>query len=118
MSLLYMKITYHINFYYNENRIHYLFKIINECSKYRYNTDIFIHTNIDFQITNLIKYDNGIVKLIVHDISKMNPYKLTWMCRETMKKQINDCQNTLTQIRSKTSSSDEASSVLTKFLIS
>ena len=90
MSLLYMKITYHINFYYNENRIHYLFKIINECSKYRYNTDIFIHTNIDFQITNLIKYDNGIVKLIVHDISKMNPYKLTWMCRETMKKQIND----------------------------
>jgi lipid-A-disaccharide synthase len=37
---------------------------------------------------------------------------------EMMKKQINDCQNTLTQIRSKTSSSDEASSVLTKFLIS
>ncbi len=35
-----------------------------------------------------------------------------------MKKQINDCEETLTKIRSKTSSSDEASSVLTKFLIS
>jgi lipid-A-disaccharide synthase len=37
---------------------------------------------------------------------------------ELMKKQINDCEKTLTQIRSKTSSTDEASSVLTKFLIS
>ena len=36
---------------------------------------------------------------------------------ELMKKQINDCEKTLTQIRSKTSSTDEASSVLTKFLI-
>ena len=35
-----------------------------------------------------------------------------------MKKQINECDETLTKIRSKTSSSDEASSVLTKFLIS
>ena len=37
---------------------------------------------------------------------------------ELMKKQIVDCKKTLTQIRSKTSSSDEASLVLTKFLIS
>ena len=37
---------------------------------------------------------------------------------ELMKKQINDCEETLTKIRSKTSSSDEASSVLNKFLIS
>jgi len=35
-----------------------------------------------------------------------------------MKKQINECNETLTKIRSKTSSSDEASSILTKFLIS
>ena len=33
-----------------------------------------------------------------------------------MKQQIDDCENTLSQIRSKTSSSDEASLVLTKFL--
>ena len=37
---------------------------------------------------------------------------------ELMKKQINDCEETLAQIRSATSSSDEAASVLTKFLIS
>jgi len=37
---------------------------------------------------------------------------------ELMKKQISDCEETLTKIRSKTSSSNEASSVLTKFLIS
>ncbi len=36
---------------------------------------------------------------------------------ELMKKQINDCEETLTKIRSKTLSSDEASSVLTKFLV-
>ena len=37
---------------------------------------------------------------------------------EVMNKQINDCEETLTKIKSKTSSSDEASTVLTKFLIS
>ena len=36
---------------------------------------------------------------------------------ELMKKQINECEETLTKIRSKTSSSDEASAVLTKLLI-
>ena len=36
---------------------------------------------------------------------------------ELMKKQINDCEQTLTRIRSKTSSSDEASIILNKFLI-
>ena len=35
---------------------------------------------------------------------------------ELMKKQISDCEETLTKIRSKTSSSDEAALVLTKFL--
>jgi lipid-A-disaccharide synthase len=37
---------------------------------------------------------------------------------EVMKQQVNDCEKTLCQIRSKTSSSDEASLVLTKFLVS
>jgi len=36
---------------------------------------------------------------------------------ELMKQQINNCENTLKKIRSKTSSSDEASLVLSKFLI-
>ena len=37
---------------------------------------------------------------------------------ELMKKQINNCENTLNKIKSKTSSSNEASLVLSKFLIS
>ena len=37
---------------------------------------------------------------------------------ELMSKQINDCEKTLTRIRSKTSSSNEAASILAKFLIS
>jgi len=37
---------------------------------------------------------------------------------EIMKQQVNDCEKTLKQIRSKTSSTDEASLVLTKFLVS
>ena len=37
---------------------------------------------------------------------------------EMMKQQVNDCEKTLSQIRSKTSSSSEASLVLAKFLIS
>lgn len=36
---------------------------------------------------------------------------------ELIKKQISDCEETLAKIRSKTSSTDEAASVLTKFLI-
>ena len=36
---------------------------------------------------------------------------------EMMKQQVNDCEKTLSQIRSKTSSSDKASLVLTKFLV-
>jgi lipid-A-disaccharide synthase len=37
---------------------------------------------------------------------------------EIMKQQVYDCEKTLSQIRSKTSSSDEASFILTKFLVS
>ena len=37
---------------------------------------------------------------------------------EIMKQQVNNCEKTLNQIRSKSSSSDEASLILTKFLIS
>ncbi len=36
---------------------------------------------------------------------------------ELMKKQIDDCEKTLTKIRSKTSSSTEAASILNKYLI-
>ena len=37
---------------------------------------------------------------------------------EMMRQQVDNCEKTLSQIRSKTSSSDEASLVLAKFLVS
>ena len=85
-----MKLCYHITFFYNENRIKYLLRIINEANKYDYKTDIFIHTNINFQINNLIEYKNGNINIIVHNLENINPFKLTWLSRDLIKNQIND----------------------------
>lgn len=84
-----MKITYNINFYYDENRIKYLLKIINESMKYKFRPDIYIHTNINFQLKKLIEYD-GKLELIIHDLSKINHKKLTWLTKTYIKKFIND----------------------------
>ena len=84
-----MKVVYNIVFYYNENRIVYLLKIINEIKKYKYKTDIFIHTNKNFLINNLIKYDNKLT-LVLHDLSKINPHKLTFLAKNHIKNFIND----------------------------
>jgi hypothetical protein len=82
-----MKIVYNIIFYYNEERIKYLLKIINEIKKYKYETDIYIHTNIHFQLKNLVSYKNKL-EIIVHDLTKINPFKLTYLGKLYMKKFI------------------------------
>ena len=84
-----MKIVYNIVFYYSEDRIVYLLKIINEIKKYKYKTDIFIHTNKKFLINNLIKYDNKL-KVVVHNLSNINPFKLTWITKTYMRKFIDN----------------------------
>ena len=84
-----MKITYNIVFFFNSDRIVYLLKIINEIKKYKYKTDIYVHTNKNFQINNMINYDNKL-QIILHDLSNMNPKKLTWLTKIYMKKFIND----------------------------
>lgn len=84
-----MKIIYNIAFYFNEDRIIYLLKIINEIKKYKYETDIYIHTNKNFQINNMINYDNKL-KIILHDLSNINPKKLTWLAKTFMKKFVNN----------------------------
>lgn len=83
-----MNISYHITFYYIEERIEYIKKIISECDKYFHNTDIFIHSNKYFNSN--FKYNNGKIKIIVHDLTNIHPYKLTWCCRDLMKKQKDD----------------------------
>lgn len=72
-------------------------------------------------IINIINNKEIIPELIQKECNAKEIYKsVVYFLKnpELIKKQIYDCEKTLTQIRSKTSSSDEASSVLTKFLIS
>jgi hypothetical protein len=85
-----VKITVHISFFYIEERIKYINKIIDETNKYEYETDIYIHTsnNIDKNVFN--KYTNGTINIIYHDLSNIHPYYLTWKCRDLLAKQMND----------------------------
>jgi len=72
-------------------------------------------------IINIINNKEIIPELIQRECHAKEIYNsVVYFLRnpELMKKQIRDCEETLTKIRSKSSSSDEAASVLTKFLIS
>ena len=72
-------------------------------------------------IINIINNKKVIPELIQKECNAKEIYNLVIYFLnnpELMKKQINDCEKTLNLIRSKTSSSGEAASVLTKFLIS
>ena len=72
-------------------------------------------------IINIINSKEIIPELIQNECNAKEIYNsVVYFLKnpELMKKQINECEETLTKIRSKTSSSDEASSVLTNFLTS
>jgi hypothetical protein len=86
-----MRITKHISFFYIESRICYINNIINETNKYECTTDIYIHTN-DEKLTDSVftTYNNGLLKIIHHDLSKENPFYLTWKCRDLLEKQKDD----------------------------
>uniref|UniRef100_A0A6C0B841 Uncharacterized protein n=1 Tax=viral metagenome TaxID=1070528 RepID=A0A6C0B841_9ZZZZ len=86
-----MKITKHISFYFLTNRVIYINNIIDETNKYEYTTDIFIHTNfIDLKKEMFNTYTNGYIKIICHDLSNINPFYLTWKCRELLQQQKNE----------------------------
>jgi len=72
-------------------------------------------------IINIINNKEIIPELIQNECNAKEIYNsVVYFLKnpKLMNKQINDCENTLSKIRSNTSSSDEASSILTKFLIS
>ena len=72
-------------------------------------------------IINIINNKEVIPELLQGECSAKEIYKsVIYFLKnpEIMKQQIKDCEKTLVQIRSKTSSSDEASLVLNKFLTS
>ena len=85
-----MKITKHISFYYNSNRVNYINRIITECNSYPFTTDIFIHTNYNFSYELLHEYNNGKIQIVVHDLSNINPFYLTWKCRDLLKNHKDD----------------------------
>jgi len=84
---------------------------------------LIVKTMIKIKFANIINIINNkeiIPELIQQECNAKEIYNsVVYFLKnpELMKKQINDCEETLTKIRSKTSSSEEASSVLTKFLI-
>ena len=72
-------------------------------------------------IINIINDKEVIPELIQNECNAKEIYNsVVYFLKnpEIMKQQVNDCEKTLNQIRSKTSSSDEASLVLAKFLVS
>ena len=72
-------------------------------------------------IINIINNKEIIPELIQNECNSKEIYNsVVYFLKnpELMKKQIDECEKTLTKIRAKTSSSDEACAVLTKFLIS
>ena len=86
-----MRITKHITFFYLENRIQYVNKIIEETNKYKYPTDIFIHTNYPIlNVYNFIEYTNGNITIVSHHLGNEHPFYLTWKCRKIMQKLRND----------------------------
>jgi len=88
------KIAKHITFFYNEQRhsnIEYLKKIIDNVNSYKYNTDIFIHTNTTKDIIGLLNNnEKGTLKQVVHDLGNQNPWYLPWNTRSVIKDQVND----------------------------
>ena len=86
-----MKITKHITFFYLENRIQYINRIIDETNKYEYLTDIYIHTNNKkLEPTSFNKYTNGCLHIIYHDLTNIDPFLLSWKCRDLLQQQKND----------------------------
>jgi beta-1,4-mannosyl-glycoprotein beta-1,4-N-acetylglucosaminyltransferase len=89
------KIAKHITFFYSESRNinieKYINKLIKAANSYKHKTDIFIHTNTKIDFSNrLEKNATGITKIIYHDITNEDPWKLPWKCRDLLKLQQND----------------------------
>jgi len=85
-----MKACIHIAFYFKENRLNYLDRMLKEYNNYPCEVDIYIHTNVQFPTERWNLYDNGVVTTIVHDFTNGNPMFLTWKCRELYPKQLNN----------------------------
>lgn len=85
------KLTIHIAYFYIQERMKYVNKIINETNLYELAADIFIHTNNNhLKEFHFNEYTNGHIQVVYHDLSNCHPFFLTWKCRELMQLQKND----------------------------
>lgn len=82
-----LRITKHISFFYNINRFKYLNQVVENTNLYKCKTDIYIHTNLDFDRNNLVNYHNGLLNIIVHNITGENPFKFPYKTRKLMAEQ-------------------------------
>lgn len=82
-----MKITKHIAFFYREDRLNYLSQMIQAANTYPFYTDIYIHTNVIFDVDSLATPTNGKVFLVGHDTTKKDPMRLPWYVRPMMEVQ-------------------------------
>jgi len=81
-----LKITVHIPFFYEEkkkNQLNFFKKVCLEHLNLSTKTKIYVHSNI--VLTKL----NKRIKFIKHSFEGSHPHKLTWVCRDLMKKQKN-----------------------------
>jgi len=90
-----MKVAKHICFYFNNDRIQYINKILKETDKYCLITDIFIHSNINFSKDLLVPYTNGKINIIHHDLTnnlqfQNNPKCFPYFMRDLIKSQCNE----------------------------
>ncbi len=85
------KLVIHITFFYIEDRIQYINRIIDETNKYKCTTDIFIHTNVNnLKTDDFHSYLNGKLHIMYHDLGATHPHYLSWMYRNLIKNQKDD----------------------------
>lgn len=83
-------ITKHITFFYLPDRLQYVHRLLQEANDYPFPTNVFIHTNTSMDLNLNFEYTNGKIQIIVHNLERVNPYYLTWKCRDLLKAQKND----------------------------
>jgi hypothetical protein len=84
------KAAKHIAFFYKEERLSTINRMLQEVTKYPFQTDVFIHTNTPIPQSLLHKQTSGQTHVIVHDVTGIDPFKLTWLCRPLLKSQLDE----------------------------
>jgi len=87
-----MIIAKHICFFFKEDRLQYINRIIKETDTYSLTTDIYIHTNYNFSKELLCNYSNGSLIIVFHDLSnnmrfQSNPICFPYFIRDVIKSQ-------------------------------